>query len=246
MFTALVLAGSRDAMDPVAAYAGVVEKALIPVGGRTMLARVVDVLRAAGADRIVVAVSSEAVADHASALGVETTPAAAGPSDSARRGLALLGAPLLITTADHPLLRPEWITEFIAAVPEQADLAILLASRQTIERDLETTRRTYFRFSDGAWSGCNLFYLATPRSALALSFWASVEADRKNAWRIVRRLGVGLLVRYLIGRLPLAIAVDRLGSAIGVRPGIVSSRSGLAAVDVDTPADLELVRRLIG
>src|SRR3546814_20285406 len=46
-FNALVLAGSRDGPDPVAAYAGVSDKALIEIAGATMLARVVGALRAA-------------------------------------------------------------------------------------------------------------------------------------------------------------------------------------------------------
>ena len=51
-FNALVLAGSRGGRDPVADYAGVPHKALILLEGRTLLARVVDALRQAGAKRI--------------------------------------------------------------------------------------------------------------------------------------------------------------------------------------------------
>ena len=61
-FNALVLAGARAGVtDPVAAHAGVSDKALVPIGARTMLARVVTALRAAGAARIVVVTSSRAV-----------------------------------------------------------------------------------------------------------------------------------------------------------------------------------------
>lgn len=243
MFDALVLAGSRGGEDAVAAYAGVSDKALIPIGGRTMLARVVDALRIAGADRIVVAVSSSAVGDHAVSLGAETMAAAAGPSESTARGLALMGAPMLVTTADHPLLAPEWIIDFIAAVPKDADVAALLANRQTIERDVPRTRRTYLRFADGAWSGCNLFYLATPRAARILAFWQSVEADRKRPWRIVRRLGAKLLLQYIFGQLPLSTALARIGGAADARCCMIPCSSGLAAVDVDTPNDLDLVRQ---
>ena len=46
---ALVLAGSRGGIDPVASYAGVSHKALIGIAGQTMLSRVVSALREAGA-----------------------------------------------------------------------------------------------------------------------------------------------------------------------------------------------------
>lgn len=243
-FNALVLAGSRGGPDAVAQYAGVAEKAMIVIDGRTMLNRVVVALRQAGAARIVAAVSSDMVRDHALSLGVEAIAAAGGPSESAARGLVLLGAPLLVTTCDHALLTPTWIVDFISDVPTRADVAVLVAHRTAIERDVPQTKRTYLRFADGQWSGCNLFYLATPRAMKAIAFWQQVEADRKRPWRIVRRLGPLFVLRYAIGRLKLTTALNRIGELTGLRACAVVSASGLAAVDVDKPADLDLVRQM--
>lgn len=244
-FNALVLAGSRGGVDPLADYAGVTEKAMIEIGGRTMLARVVAALRAAGAGRIAVVFSSETVRQEAERLDVEAIAAASGPSASAARGFAELGAPLLVTTADHALLEPAWITRFLADVPADADVAVLLARRDVIEAAVPETKRTYLRFADGAWSGCNLFHLATPQAAAAIELWQRVEADRKRPWRIVGRLGPRLLWRYLTGRLTLAEGLGHVGKLAGVKARMVASRFGLAAVDVDKPSDLDLVRRLI-
>lgn len=243
-FDALVLAGSRGGTDPVASYAGVADKAMIVIGGGTMLAHVVETLRAAGAKRIMVAASSDAVRAHARDLGTEVIAAADGPSASAALGLARIGAPLLVTTADHALLRPEWIEGFLADTPDDADVVALLARREAIECAAPETRRTYLRFADGDWSGCNLFWLATPRAAAAIALWQLVERDRKRPWRIVRRLGPVLLLRYLAGRLTLTEALVRLGGVAGCRVRVVESDFGLAAIDVDKPDDLDLVRRL--
>jgi GTP:adenosylcobinamide-phosphate guanylyltransferase len=244
-FNAIVLAGSRGGADPVATYAGVTDKALVQVAGRTMLARVVAALREAGARRVLVVHSSAEVRDHALALGTEVLAGESGPSASAAAALAHLGAPALLTTADHPLLQPAWIAAFLAAVPPDADVAALLARRDVIEGAVPETRRTWLRFADGDWSGCNLFQLATPRAAAALALWRQVERDRKRPWRIVRRLGPGLLLRYLLGRLTLAEALARIGSLAGVRAVMVPCPFGLAAVDVDKPEDLDLVRSLM-
>ncbi|WP_374294261.1 NTP transferase domain-containing protein [Sphingomonas sp.] len=243
-FHALILAGSRGGPDPVALHAGVSDKALAMVGGRTMLARVVEAVRAAGADRIMVAASSSAVAHAATTLGAEVLQASAGPSASTAAGLAQLGTPLLVTTADHALLEPGWITRFIADVQADADVAVLLARRDVIERDVPGTQRTYLRFADGAWSGCNLFLLQTPAAARAVTLWQGVERDRKRPWRIVRRLGPGLLLRYLVGRLTLDAALRRIGESAQVRAAMIASPFGRAAVDVDKPEDLALVRAL--
>nr|WP_306300150.1 nucleotidyltransferase family protein [Erythrobacter sp. LQ02-29] len=242
-FAALILAGDRGESDPVAQAAGVPAKALADVAGRPMLARVVDALREAGAIRIAVVASNEAVMTLARNLECETIPAAPGPSESAARGFALLGAPMLLTTADHALLRPEWISDFRAAIDPAADVSVLLARRQAVEAAVPQTRRTYLRFSDGDWSGCNLFHFASERSVAAFSLWQEVERDRKRPWRIVRRLGPGLLVRYFLGRLALFDAMAHLGERAGLRAEAVACPHGLAAVDVDKPEDLALVRQ---
>jgi GTP:adenosylcobinamide-phosphate guanylyltransferase len=244
-FNALILAGSRGGSDPVADYAGVSHKALIVLDDQTLLARVAQALRAAGATQIAVSVSDDAVRAAAIMLGLTVLTAASGPSHSVSDGIAALGAPLLVTTADHALLRPEWITRFLADVPADADVAALLARRDVIEAAAPGTRRTYLRFADGAWSGCNLFHFATPRAVAALDLWAQVEADRKRPWRIVRRLGIGTLLRYMSGRLTLVAALAHLGRLANLKAAAVASPFGLAAVDVDKPDDLDLVRDLL-
>ena len=243
---ALILAGSRPGTDPLAAQAGVDHKALIRVGGDTLLGRVAAAVRGAGIDAVAVSTGPGPVEAAALAQGLDVVPVAAGPSGSVRLALARLGTPLLVTTADHALLEHAWIEAFVAAVPPGADVAILLARRGTIEAALPGSRRTYLRFADGAWSGCNLFLLTTPHAVAALDLWGIVEADRKRPWRIVRRFGWGMLVRYLLGRLTLAEAVARLGRIAGVTAAVVESPFGLAAVDVDTIDDLRAVRDLVG
>ena len=239
---ALILAGSRGGDDPVARYAGVTDKALIPLGDATMLAHVAAALRDAGIARIGVSANSSAVRAEAVRLGTEPLPAAAGPSASTGDALRLMGAPLLVTTGDHALLDARWVRDFIARVPAGADVAVLLARRDAVEAAAPGSTRTYLRFADGDWSGCNLFFLATPRAEQVIALWQAVERDRKRPWRIVRRLGPGLLLRYLIGRLPLAEAVAHLGRSAGVTAAVVAASDGLAAVDVDKPGDLDFVR----
>jgi hypothetical protein len=90
-----------------------------------------------------------------------------------------------------------------------------------------------------------MFLCRTPEAEAAITLWMSVERDRKRPWRIVRRLGPGMLLRYATGRLTLDEALGRLGAAVGVRAAAVAARNGLAAVDVDKPDDLDLVRALV-
>jgi GTP:adenosylcobinamide-phosphate guanylyltransferase len=245
MLTAVILAGSRPGIDPVAASEHVHCKALVRIGRATMLEHVIDALEAAGIERIAVISESEAVAQIATERGVAWLAAGQGPSDSALKALETLGSPLLVTTVDHPLLQPQWVRQFLADAPASADAVAMLARREDVEAAIPGSRRTWLRFSDGHWSGCNLFLLRTPRAAGALRFWQQVEKNRKRPWRIAGAIGPGTLARYLLGRLPRAEAFTSLGRTMGSEVAAVTASSGLAAVDVDTVADLRLVRSIL-
>ena len=246
MPAALVLAGSRGTPDAVALAEGVSHKALVLAGGRPLLERVVTALRDAGVIRIAVSADDANVIALAARLGAEVLPPAAGPSASVAHALSLMGTPLLVTTSDHALIEAGWIADFVSGTPASADVALLMARRETVEAALPESRRTWLRFSGGDWSGCNLFLLASPRASAAIQTWQMVEANRKRPWRIAMKLGPLTLLAYLARRLTLAGAVRRLGRSIGVRAEVVAAKDGLAAVDVDKLSDLADVRRLLG
>ena len=245
--TALVLAGSRPgADDPVATAEGIPHKVLATVAGRTLLERVVRALEETGAAQIAVSANHPAVEAEARRLGVTLLPTARGPSESVALAFERFGAPLLVTTADHGLLEAGWVREIVAGTPAGADVSLMLARRDLVEQAAPGSRRTWLSFADGQWSGCNLFLLATAGASKALAAWKQVEADRKRPWRIARRLGIGTLWSYWRGKLALSEALARLGRQLGVTAALVPASDGRAAVDVDKPEDLALVRELAG
>jgi len=244
---AIVLAGSRPGSpDPVAAAEGVGHKVLATVEGETLLARVVGALRKARVGEIAVSANHPEVEAEARRLGVILLPTARGPSESVALAFERFGSPLLVTTGDHPLLEAGWVEALLGGTPADADVAVMLARRDRVEAAAPDTRRTWLTFADGQWSGCNLFLLASPAAAKAVAAWRQVEADRKRPWRIVRRLGIGTLWSYWRGKLTLAEGLGRLGRTLGVTAALVPAIDGRAAIDVDKPEDLALVRRLAG
>ncbi|WP_425999714.1 nucleotidyltransferase family protein [Caulobacter sp. DWR1-3-2b1] len=245
-FQALVLAGSRGGVDPVADYAGVSHKGLIVLGGETLLTRVLRALDQAGATRIGVSTSDIAVVSALESVAkASPLPAAGGPSQSVQDGASIMGTPLLVTTVDHALLQPEWITEFLAKAPTDCDFAVLLAPEAVVRAAAPETKRTYWRFKDGGYSGCNLFLLRNETALNAVDFWRKAESLRKQPWRIAAMLGPLMLVRFALGWMTLDETLERLGRAAGVKAAAVRSSYGLAAVDVDKPADLDLVRTIV-
>ena len=250
---ALVLAGSRSGGDALATHAGVSHKALIEIGGRTMVERVVAALAAVPqVRRIVIAIDRPDVLEPLVGLRAPqcpkpaaTMPAAASPSASVARALEREGTPLLVTTADHALLEPEWLQEFLDACPPQADVVAALARKETVLARTPGTQRTYLRFADGEFSGCNLFFFQRPAAAGVVRLWQELEAHRKSPLKMMLRLGAGTALRYRLGQLRLQDALARLQALSGANVRIVELADGRAAIDVDKPADLELVRALV-
>lgn len=248
LLTALVLAGTRPGGDPLAREAGVSHKALIEVGGQPMLARVVRALAAAPAvGRIIVAIDRPELLRGmwGEDIAVESVPTAAGPSASVAAALAREGAPLLVTTADHALLQSEWVAEFLDAADPSADACVGLARREAVLAAAPQSQRTWLRFADGDYSGCNLFLLRTGAAAGVVRLWQQLEADRKRPLSLLQKLGWWSVLRYRLGWLRLDQAMARLGTLAGARVAPVILRDGRAAIDVDKSADLVLVRALL-
>ena len=250
-FTALVLAGSRGPGDPIARHCGIEHKCLAPVRGVPMLARVLHALAASSSiGRIFVSLPDSTILPD---LGVATrwrpVPSGATPSTSVLQALAEIAdpLPLLITTADHPLLSAAMLDGFCAeARAKGADLVAGLTDARVIRAAYPDARRTYLRFADAAYSGANLFALLTPESRRAVAFWRRVEQERKRPWRLVRAFGIGPLLTYLLGRLTLDDAMARASTVIGARVAAARLPFAEAAIDVDKPADLALVEAILG
>jgi len=249
-FTALVLAGSRGPDDPIARHCGIEHKCLAPVGGAPMLVRVLQTLAASSSiGRIFVSLADPAILPGlASAPRCTALISGPTPSTSVLAALETIPdpLPLLITTADHPLLSATMVDGFCAeARAKGVDLVAGLTDARVIRAAYPEARRTYLRFADAAYSGANLFALLTPESRRAVAFWRGVEQERKRPWRLVRAFGLGPLLAYLLGRLTLDDAMGRASTAIGARVAAARLPFAEAAIDVDKPADLALVEMIL-
>jgi hypothetical protein len=152
--------------------------------------------------------------------------------------------PVLITTADHVLLTSAMVSEFLANARD-CDVAIGFGERQIVELSYPKTRRTWLRFSDGQFSGANLFALRNAKVGAALALWAGIEQHRKKGWKLISHFGPRLLLRALTRSISLTAGLHRAGQrlSIAVRPIILSAPE--AAIDVDKLDDLELAEAIL-
>ena len=234
---------------------GTSHKCLVDVAGTPMLVRVVEALEASpSVEGLALSIEDPAVLDslpsvaaaaRSGALTVLTS--AKTPSQSVLAAAQALGRyPLLIATADNPLLNPEAVEHFCrAARLAPADVVAGVTSEAVAKREYPETKRTFLRFRDGRYSGCNLFALTNPAGLRAVRFWDEAGRHRKRPWRLVASFGLWSLALILLGRLTLAEAVERAGRVMGLRAEAVEMPFPTAPIDVDRPEDLALVRRIL-
>jgi len=253
-WTALVLAGQRPGIDPVAAHFGLEAKALVPVAGEVMLGRVLMALADTPqvARIIVLAQNAPELLRHP-----DLAWAAAEPRITARvsgrtiSGSVLsaiddpaIGLPVLVTTADNVMLTPATVTEFIASAGG-SDVSVAMVERARLEVAVGPNKRTWLTFKGGAYTGANLFALSAPAARNALTFWERVEQDRKSVLRLAAHFGPVLMMKLLLRRMTVHQALAAAGAKLGASAAPVLLSDGRMGVDVDKVEDHALAERLL-
>jgi len=252
-WTAILLAGQRPGIDPLAQAFGETWKALVRVDGEAMLSRVAKTLLASPSIGRILVVAQQPEALFAGdcawladeprvATAVSTSGIAV--SVAALAGSAQAPWPVLVTTADHPLLRPAMIEAAIAGTAN-ADLAVGVVSSRTLLAAFPDNRRTWLKFRGAAWTGANLFALTSERARGALLAWSEVERDRKKAFKLIWHFGPLLALRAATRTITLGAALAKAGVRLGaiVRP--VDLPFAEAGIDVDKPSDHTLAERIL-
>lgn len=238
----------------MARHFGAQTKALIPLCGQPMIKHVIENLLSVDTvtSVTVMAQDPEPIRQHPDLQGVFANPRlrVACSTDGIAGSIAGLIAnegqpwPILVTTADHPLLDRPMIEHFLSE-SAQIDVAVGLVSRETLATVADTSQRTWLSFRDDAVSGANLFALNSPAVIEALHYWSALERHRKRPWRMAAKLGPSLLFNVLLRRLSLDEAFDRAGARLGVRAKAVRLPFPLAAVDVDKLSDHSEVEAIL-
>lgn len=252
-WTAVLLAGQRPGIDPLAEYYDEAYKALVQVGGSSMVLRVAKILLDCPQIREIIILAQDPhalIKGDAAVLAnypkIRWEPSDGGIATSLTTLLTNSDRfwPVMVTTADHVLLTPAMVAEFLGEVGN-ADLAVAVGERKIVESQFPTTRRTWLKFSDGHFSGANMFAFRSPKVLPVLKRWAGVEQDRKKGLAIVAHFGPLLLLRALTRTIGLAAALRKAGKNLGVDAKPVVMSQPEAVIDVDKPADLILVEQIL-
>jgi len=249
----IVLAGDRTKADALIEASDGDCKAMIDIDGLPMVRRVLNALRAA---QLVNSITlsgpeaSETAKDEVLTQWIDSGEVgwlepSASPSISAFSVMQTIppDEPILLTTADHPLLTQEIVDAFgRQSLADDVDVAVGLAPHALVTEAYPGIKKTVLHFSDGDFCGCNLFAFLTPEGRRAARFWRKIERQRKKPLVVISLLGWWAVIRYRLGLLSLEEALAKLGKRLGLRIRAVILPYPNAAIDVDSIADLVLVR----
>jgi molybdopterin-guanine dinucleotide biosynthesis protein A len=254
-FSVVVLAGERPGGSELSRQLGLPASVLVEVNGKPALARVIEALEESQetAGGVLAGPAGEIfegtpqfreILDGTQFHWIEP---AAGPSASALAGIeAVARFPVLLTAGDHALLTSDRVDHFCReARMRDCDVAVGLVPFAAVHSAWPGSKRTVLRFADGEFCGSNLFAVLNEAGTAGPRFWRELESLRKKPWKMAGRIGAGVLLRYLFGRLTLAQALDKFSQVAGCRVRHVLLTDPRLAVDVDSLADRHLAERVL-
>ncbi|WP_184718411.1 NTP transferase domain-containing protein [Caulobacter sp.] len=252
-FVGVILAGQRPGrVDALAEAAGVVNKNLVPIQGAPLVRHVVDALAATpGLSRLRIVVEPgtapliDAVLPH-SRLQIDYVPAANNLADSVYAAVEGVGdLPILVTTGDNVLLTPGAVLDVLAVLQGGADVSLAMASQASVMAAHPEGQRRFYRFSDDAYSNCNLYAFAGPAATSAAESFRSGGQFAKKPMRMIMALGPINLALMLMGRLSLRGALKRLGRRFRLKVEPVVLADGAHAIDVDNARTFAVAEELL-
>jgi molybdopterin-guanine dinucleotide biosynthesis protein A len=248
----VILAGGRASMDMEAAT-GTSSRALIKVGGKPMLLRVVEALRASELCGEIVVVGKVPPSDYYNRLPDKGDFV----SNTVSGAVANADAPfVLICTCDLPFLTAESVTDFLANALEKAaqtgaSVIYPVVPVARCYRRYPGIKRTALKLRESRFTGGNLMlarpqFLISQRQRIADAYRA-----RKSPLRLANLLGWDMIFRLLLSQtllprlLTLPFLEKRVSQLIAGPARVFVSGYPEIATDLDRPSDYFAVNKIM-
>lgn len=238
---AVITAGGRIA-DEYAREAGTTVKALVRIRGATMLDRIIDALRGAGATRIAVVGGSE-VRNACSARVERIVDEASSGSENLVNALRAWpddGEPLLYATSDMPYVDAVAVGDFLGRVPA-GHVALPLAKAGDFSQRFPGCPPCGITLAGERVVNGDVFYVPPGLLERVERVAARFFDARKHPWQMARLVNGRVLVRFFLGRLRIEDLEAHGQRVLGVPARAIRGCKPELAFDADTVADYRYV-----
>ena len=236
--------------DPLYAYTQGKTKALLDMGGRTMLERVVDALQAAKHvdDIVVVGLGSD--------LGMTfQRPVFHLPDQGSLVGNVIGGIHFLkerkpdlemvvISSSDIPTITGSIVDKFVSSC-EPFDKAIYynFVDEPTMEARFPGSNRTFVKLKGVAVAGGDLILAHSDLAESHHDLWQALTQGRKHAWKLASLVGIRFLLKFLFRQVGLTDIDQKVLQSIGRPSQSMLTPFAELAMDADKPHQVDLLRQ---
>ncbi len=256
---ALVLAGGESSPELFAAT-GCGERALIEIGERACVLRVLDALRAAKGIEKIAVVGSAQVLDVCEEGGqIVRVPAGISMTQNFSRGMNALknegiaaliragkdgvsdsanSAQVLVCTCDIPLISAQTFETFIEATTQKKlELSYPIVKKNVSERAFPGGQRTYVKLTNGEFTGGNAVVVPLRLADKVNVLLEAAYKSRKNPLSLAKLLGPKFVWKFVRKSLSIAEVEEAAHRVLDCRVGAVEMTDATISFDVDKVAD---------
>ncbi|MBQ7524957.1 MAG: nucleotidyltransferase family protein [Abditibacteriota bacterium] len=238
--TAVILAGAKADFGEDTT----ISRAMIPLGGDTMIGHITKALKASPSVGKIIAVGDVADGNIDEIIS---------PGDSLFANLlkgaeAVPEGDILILTCDIPLITSEGAEHFLAeAAGKGFDFAVPIISKEDCMAKYTQFKRTYLRIAEGTFTLGNIMMISKDFITNRRKTIEDTYNARKNPVKLARVLGFNVLARLILGAvfpglLKTASLENMFGKMLGAKVKAVVSPYAEIGEDIDKQSDLDAVR----
>lgn len=235
--------------DPMYAVTQGKPKALIDMGGRTMLERVMDALQGSTqVDHIVVVglggdmgMTFKRPVDHLPDQGSLVGNTLAGLAHLRGRNPDL--EVVMFCSSDIPTITPAIVDDLVERCrPFDKAMYYNFVTRETLEKRFPHSNRTYVKLRGAEIAGGDMAIAQTSLADGNEALFEALTNARKHAWKLARIVGIGFLLKFLFRRVSIHDIEETAERVVNRPAAVVLNPHAEIAMDADKPAQVELLR----
>lgn len=245
---AFILAGGKTNKDKLNGYEN---KALLPIKGKIMVQYIIDALKGSTyIDSIgIIGEPKELkkyieIDENKDVYIQEDTKMV----DNFIKGLDYFKEEenVLAITSDIPFITTQAIDHFIKeSLDTKAKLTYPIIEKENQLKTFPDLKRTYLKLKDGTFTGGNMMLINPSIRKTIVPMARYMIHNRKKPWKMTQMLGLGFLLKLLLGRLTLEKIEERVSHLIKEKAKAIITPYAEVGNDIDRQEDIEKAKKYI-
>lgn len=241
MVNAVILAGDKSENG--------VSKALLKIGNKYMVEYIIESLKKSNCVSKIYMVADENVKDTISTEVdgyIEPSGDIIDNIKSAAKEIKDKNTPLIICTADIPLVKSEAIYDFVTTcIDKKIDVGYPIIDKRLNDEKYPDVRRTYVKMKDGTYTGGNIVFIHPKAIENCTNKAKELVEYRKKPFKMGQTLGFTFLIRLAFGVLTISAVEKKISDMFKVNGSAIITKYPEIGNDVDKEDDIRFVEKYL-